>query len=70
MKKPLILIFFGILSISIGCNIILYERITKQNQTIEEVKNILLEKREQKRKEYMDKIIEHILESYNRKCII
>lgn len=35
-----------------------------------EINAILIEKREQKRKQYMDKIIEHILEFYDRKCII
>jgi len=70
MNKPLVLVLLGVLSISIGMNILLFNHIEKQQKIITEVRDILVEKREQKRKEYMDKIIEHILESYSRKCII
>jgi hypothetical protein len=70
MNRPLVLVLLGVLSISIGMNILLFNHIEKQQKIITEVRDILVEKREQKRKEYMDKIIEYILESYSRKCII
>jgi hypothetical protein len=70
MNRPFILVLSGILSISIGVNILCLSHISQQQKIMTEIKAILIEKREQKRKEYMDKIIEHILESYDRKCII
>ena len=70
MIKPLGMIVFGVLLISIGINILCYNHMHKQQKIMTETNTILIEKKEQKRKEYMDKIIEHILEYYDRKCII
>jgi hypothetical protein len=70
MNRPFILVLSGILSISVGVNILCLGHISQQQKIMTEINAILIEKREQKRKQYMDKIIEHILEFYDRKCII
>ncbi len=70
MNRPFILVLSGILSISVGVNILCLGHISQQQKIMTEINAILIEKREQKRKQYMDQIIEHILEFYDRKCII